>query len=132
VFRSAQGGLGIDDPVGTTIGAIGEGAWFRKGCEVAKERELAVVEADFSPATNLPRKTRLSTFTGRKNECSDAIRRVWSGARPPGAARSGHGMMIEPLVPSMEHAEEADLCAEVAGSRAISSDSFGLLRRRPG
>ena len=39
------------------------------------------------------------------------------------AAGGGHavdmGMMLEPLVPGMEHAEEADLRAEVAG---IASD----------
>ena len=39
------------------------------------------------------------------------------------AARGGHavdmGMMLQPLVPGMEHAEEADLGAEVPG---IASD----------
>src|SRR5258708_26067117 len=39
------------------------------------------------------------------------------------AAGGGHavdmGMMLQPLVPGMEHAEEADLCTEVAG---IASD----------
>ena len=46
------------------------------------------------------------------------------------AARGGHavdvGMMLEALVPGMEHAEEADLCTEVAGIAAISSKVAAL------
>jgi hypothetical protein len=35
------------------------------------------------------------------------------------------GMMLQPLVPGMEHAEEADLRAEVAGILwLVSDDSF--------
>jgi hypothetical protein len=35
-------------------------------------------------------------------------------------------VLLQPLVPGMEHAEEADLRAEVAGSRAISSRMAAL------
>ena len=88
VFRSAEGWLGIDDPVVAEQGSepCGEGSWFRKWREVAVERELAWWKAVFSPATNLPRKTRLSTLTGRKKLWRDGIQWVWSGARPPAAA----------------------------------------------
>jgi hypothetical protein len=45
------------------------------------------------------------------------------------ASSGGHavdmGMMLQPLVPGMEHAEEADLRAEVAGILwLVSDDSF--------
>ncbi len=37
-------------------------------------------------ATNLPRKTRPSTLTGRKKDRREEIQREWSRARPPAAS----------------------------------------------
>ena len=39
----------------------------RKRLQLAGQTQLPATKARFRPATNLPRKTRLSTFTGRKN-----------------------------------------------------------------
>ena len=59
---------GIDDPVMTEQCTQPgcEGSRLGKRREVAVELERARWKALRSPATNLPRKTRLSTFTGRR------------------------------------------------------------------
>ena len=46
MFRSAEGTLGVDDPVVTEEDSEpgGEAAWLSKGCEMAVELELALVE----------------------------------------------------------------------------------------
>ena len=41
------------------------------------------VQNDFNPATNFPRKTRLSALTGKKKRGGDGIHRAWSGDNPP-------------------------------------------------
>jgi hypothetical protein len=58
VFRSAEGRLGIDDPVVTEQRSqpCGEGSWFRKWCEVAVERELVVVEGGLESSDELATK----------------------------------------------------------------------------
>ncbi len=68
VLRSAKGSLGINDPVFPKQSA-------QEGCECllvgqrltrAKEDKLLALKRRWrrNPATNLPRKTRLSTLTG--------------------------------------------------------------------
>ena len=47
------------------------------------ELELMLRKECFSPATNLPRKTRLRTRTGRKKRIEERIQRESSGVRPP-------------------------------------------------
>jgi hypothetical protein len=122
VFRSAEGRLGIDDPVVTEQRSEpgGEGSRFRKWREVTVERELVVEEGGLQAGDELATKDAA--------EHLDRQEERMAGRDPVGvvgseAARGGHavdvGMMLEPLVPGMEHAEEADLRAEVAG---IASD----------
>ena len=84
------------------------------------ELEPAWLKAVLSAATNLPRKTRLSTLTGRKNDrCERDPARV-VGCQTAGGHHAVHmRMMLQTLIPGVEHAEEADLGAEVAG---IASD----------
>ena len=83
-------------------------------------------KAFLSAATNLPRNTRLSTLTGRKKEWWEEIQRAWSGARPPAATHAVNmRMMLQSLIPGMEHAEEADLGSQVTGIAGDLQQSFG-------
>ena len=69
MLGSAEGWLGVDDPV-----LLGEGTQKRSEVPLVAERQTLAVKpklvvaksASESGATNLPRKTRLSTLTGRK------------------------------------------------------------------
>ena len=58
VFRSAEGRLGIDDPVVAEQGSepCGEGPWFRQCCEVTVERELVLVEGGLQSGDELAAK----------------------------------------------------------------------------
>jgi len=70
-------------------------------------------KARFRPAMNLPRNTRLSTFTGRKK----AYRRRTSVCRRARATawitQVDMRMMQKILAPGMKHTQEADLGAEM-------------------
>jgi hypothetical protein len=122
VFRSAEGRLGIDDPVVAEQGSepCGEGPWFYKWREVAIELKLVLVEGGLQSGDELAAKDP-AEHLDREEE--PVARRDPACMVRSEAARGGHavdvGMMLEPLVPGMEHAEEADLRAEVAG---IASD----------
>jgi hypothetical protein len=63
MFRPAEGPLGVDDPV-----VVEERPQLGQRQEVAVELKLPTLEGVAKPATNLPRKTRLSTAMGRKKE----------------------------------------------------------------
>ena len=68
-----------------------------------------------NPATNLPRNTRLSTRTGRKNPVRrrDPPRMV--RRQSAGWNHAMHMRMVQEfLIPGVQHAEEADLRAEVS------------------
>ncbi len=122
VFRSAEGRLGIDDPVVAEQRSqpCGEGPWFRKWREVAIELKLVLVEGGLQSGDELAAKDA-TEHLDREEE--PVARRDPACMVESEAARGGHAvdvrMMLEPLVPGMEHAEEADLRAEVAG---IASD----------
>jgi hypothetical protein len=87
---------------------------------VAKERELALVESRLQSGNKLA--TENSTEHRHRQEERVSRRDPARVVRSKTASR-GHavnmGMMLQPLVPGMEHAEEADLCAEVS---RIASD----------
>jgi hypothetical protein len=84
VFRTAKRWLAVDHPILAEQQAKAgrEDSWFSEGSELAVELKLAVAK---STATNFPRKTRLSTLTGRKKDRREEIQRSCSGARPPAA-----------------------------------------------
>ena len=122
VLRSAEGRLGIDDPVVAEQGSepCGEGSWFRKWREVAIELKLVLVKGGLESGDELATKDPAEHLDWQK----EAVTR-WDPPHVIGseAARGSHavdmGMMLQPLVPGVEHAEEADFRAEVAG---IASD----------
>ena len=68
VFRSAEGRLGIDDPVLPIEPAQedGEALLVVKWHALAEEAQLIAGKEATQSGTNLPRKTRLSTLTGSR------------------------------------------------------------------
>jgi hypothetical protein len=88
MFRSAEGWLGIDDPVVAEEGSApsGKARGSTSGARSPWNSSWLWRKTAFSPSSNLPRKTSLSTSTCRKKLCRDGIQRMWSGARPPAAA----------------------------------------------
>src|SRR5215469_1571821 len=85
VFWSAEWRFGIDHPVLTEQLPQKPMKCLRllQMFEASVKAELLLAEKRFNPATNLPRKTRLSTFTGRKKGYFGWIHREWSGDNPP-------------------------------------------------
>src|ERR1019366_4685303 len=118
VFRVAEGWLGIDDPVVAEQGSepCGEGPWFRQCCEVTVEREFVLVEGGLQSGDELAAKDPAEHLHRQEETMA---RRDPTGVVGSEAASGGHavdmGMKLEALVPGMEHAEEADLRAQVAG-----------------
>ena len=118
VLRSAEGRLGIDDPVVTEQGSEprGEGPRFRQRCEVAVELKLAFMESRPQSGDELAAKDAAEHLDRQEEAVArrDPMGVVGSEASGGGDAVDV-GMMLESLVPGMEHAEETDLRAEVAG-----------------
>jgi hypothetical protein len=53
-------------------------------------------------------------LTGRKKDRREEIQREWSGSETAGGQHAvDMGMMLQSLVPGMQHAEETDLRTEV-------------------
>ena len=116
VLGSAEGTLGVDDPVVTEQDSepCSEAAWFRERCEVAVELQLAFTERRLETGEELAAEDA-SEHLDRKEEGA-------ARADPAGVIRcqsaSGDdavnmGMVLQTLVPGMEHAEEADLRAQM-------------------
>src|SRR5665213_873892 len=118
VFRAAEGWLGIDDPVVAEQGSepCGKGSRFGKRREMAVELKLVLVEGGLQSGDELAAKDAAEhldrqeeTVSRRDPAC------VVGGEAASGGDAVDMGMMLEPLVPGVEHAEESDLRAEVAG-----------------
>ena len=116
MFRSAEGTLGVDDPVVTEEDSEpgGEAAWLDERCEVAVDLELAFLERGLESGDELAAEDA-SEHLDREEEGA-------TGGDPTGvigseAASSDDAVdmrvVLQPLVPGMEHAEEADLGAEM-------------------
>jgi hypothetical protein len=117
VFRSAEGRLGIDDPVVAKQAAqpCGEAGRFGKGGEVAIEREPVLEEGSLQSGEELTTEDPAQYLDGEEERApgSDPVCLVGSKAARGGDAVDMR-MMLEPLVPGMKHAEKADLGTEVA------------------
>ncbi len=117
VFWSAEGPFGVDDPVVAEQDSEpgGEAAWFRERCEMAVELEPAFAERGPETCEELA-----------PEDASEHLHRQEEGAPrtdPAGVIRckptGGDDavdvrMVLQTLVPGVEHAEEADLRAQVA------------------
>jgi len=132
VLGSAEGPLGVDDPVVTEQDSepCGEAAWFRERCEVAVELQLAFAERSLKPGEELaPEDTaehldRKEERTARRDPAG-MIRCKAAGGDDAVNVR----MMLQALVPGVEHAEEADPAPRCRGSRATSSSVAALARK---
>ena len=84
------------------------------------ELECACLKGGLQSGDKLAAEDRAEHFDGKKE---GAARGDPAGAVRSEAAGGHHavdmGMMLQSLIPSMEHAEETDLCTEVTG---IASD----------
>jgi len=91
-----------------------EAAWLGQRCEMAVEMEVAIVERSLQPCEELAAEDAAEHLDGKEERParSDPACVVRSEA-----AGGDHAvdmwMVLEALVPGVEHAEEADLCAEV-------------------
>ena len=117
VIRSAEGPLGIDDPVVAEQESEpgGEGCLRGEGCEVAVELEGACLESVLESGDELAAEDTAEHLDGEEEGAAggDPAGVVWREAAG-GEYAVGMRMMLQPLVPGMEHAEEADLGSEVA------------------
>jgi len=70
ILGASKGRFGVDVPVVSEQGSYpgGEGFGVSGRFQVAVEPQLSLLEVRLRADTNLPRKTRLSTLTGRKKE----------------------------------------------------------------
>lgn len=116
MLRSAEGRLGVDDPVVTKQEPEprGEDEWFSKWREVAVELDLALVEGRLQCGDALAAKDTAENLHWQKERSSrrDPVRVVRSKPASGNDAMD-MGMVQQSLVPCMEHAEEADLRAQV-------------------
>ena len=118
MFRAAEGSLGVDDPVmkeqQPEPGC--EASRFSEWDEMAVELEPAFAERCLEPGNKLTAEDTAEHLDGKKEGGAggDPVGVVWSESA--GSKYTVNmGMMLQTLVPGMEHAEEADLRAEVTG-----------------
>jgi len=104
------------DPLGTGNGSEHGTTWDPGALVVSVKSEFPLRESPLEAGHKLPLNTQLRTFTGRKEGCRNWIRRVWSARQ---TIRRNHavdmGMMLRPLSPGVEHDDEPNQSAEVAG-----------------
>ena len=122
-----KGAFGVDDPVFAEERIRSQAAKsFGVGerCEFSGQLQLATLESRSKSRDELATKDAPEYLDGKKE--------AWVRANPAGViageSAGGNdtvdvGMKLEFLVPGMEHTEEADLRAEMRGSRAISEQS---------
>ncbi len=119
----------------TTQSLAYSGANQREGRRVRQRRQhgrarpaCPASSAARKPARNLPRKTRLSTRTGRKKPGRHDTQRGDASTTPCGIARqaaAGHHamhvrMMVQVLAPGVQHHQHADLAPSRFGLAATS------------
>ena len=116
VLRAAEGSLGIDDPVVTEQDSEpgGEAAWLGERCELAVELELALVERRLETGDELATEDTSEHLDWKEEGSSgrdpDPVIR---GQTSSGDDAVNMGMMLQSLIPGVEHAEEADLRTQV-------------------
>jgi hypothetical protein len=117
MFRSTEGAFGVDNPVVPEEEPEPgrEAAWLGEMREMTMELELAFAESSLQGSDELATE---DTAEHHDREEEGPARRDPVGVVRRKAAGGDHavdmGMMLQPLVPGMEHAEEADLSSKVA------------------
>ncbi len=116
VFRSSEGRLGVDDPVVAEEASEpgSEAARLGERCEMAVELELAFAERGLETGNDLAAEDTAEHLDGQEESSArGGPARMVRRESACGDDAVDMRMMLESLVPGMEHAEEADLCAEV-------------------
>ena len=118
VFRTIEGRLTVDHPVVTEEGAEerSESLRFPEKLEFPVEAQLAVVEGPFESGDKLAAEDSTQHLDGEK----EAIARgdpalVIEGEATGRDHAMDMGMMFQLLIPTVEHPEEADVGAQMAG-----------------
>ena len=116
MFRPAERPLGVDDPVVAKQDPKPscEGARFRKRYEMSVELECTGMKGGLEAGDKLAAEDTAEYFDGKEE---GSVRGDPAGVIRSEAAGGQHavdmGMMLQSLIPGMEHAEETDLRAEV-------------------
>jgi hypothetical protein len=128
LLRAAEGWFAIDDPIVAEElpEKRGESLGLGEQLEIAVEAELAGGEGTLESGDELAAEDTTEHLDGEK----EAI--AWVDPTPVigrEAAGRNHavnmGMMLQLLIPSMEHAEEADFCAEMLRGASDFEQGFG-------
>jgi len=118
MLRSAEGPFGIDNPVVAEQHAQPgcEGAWLCEVRQAAVELEFALVEGVAKSFDELAAEDAAEHADGKEEgaaggDPAGVIRREAAGGNDAVDVR----MKLQALIPAVEHAEEADLGAEMPG-----------------
>src|ERR1700740_495677 len=127
VLRSAEGWFGVDDPIFTEERTQpgGEELGMSERRELSRQVQLMALEGRLQAGDELAAK-----HTPQYGDGKEEARVGWNpvgvitGESAGGNDTVDMGMKLEFLVPSMEHAEEADLGAEMSGVASDFEKSF--------
>ena len=117
MFRAAEGTLGVDDPVVTEQNSKpgGEAAWLGEECEMAMELELAFAARGLQSCDELASEDASKHLDRQEEAAARADPAGVIRCKPSGGDDAVNvRMMLQALVPGMEHAEEGDLRAQVS------------------
>ena len=128
VFGTTEGRLAVDHPVLTEEGTEerSEHFRFRQKLEIPVEAQLAVVEGPLESGDKLATEDSTQHLDGEKEAIARGDPAPVIGGETAGRNHTMHmGMMLQFLTPGMEHAEEADFGAEMAGIAGDFEQRFG-------
>ena len=118
VLWAAEGALRIDHPNrdGIMAEVSGERLGLSEEGEISVEAELAIGNSSLERRHELAAKDPAQHFDGKEEEVTGFDPARVTGRQPAGRNHAMRvRMMFQFLVLGMEHAEEADLCAEMPG-----------------
>ena len=118
VLGTTEGRFAVDHPVLTEKGAkeSSESLRFREKLEVPVEAELAVVEGSFESGDKLTAENTPQHLSGEEEAIAGVDPALVIGGEAAGRDHAMEmGMMFQLLIPTVEHAEEADFGAQMAG-----------------
>ncbi len=117
MLGSAEGPLGVNHPVVTEQDSEpgSEAAWFGKRCEVAVELELAFAERRLEAGEELAAEDTAEHLDRQEERTTRRYPAGMIRCEPAGGDHAVNmRMVLQALVPGVEHAEEADFRAQVS------------------
>ena len=128
VFGATEGRFAVDDPVLAEKGAkeSSESLRLREKLEVPVEAELAFGEGPFESGDKLATEDSTQHLHREKEAIAGLDPALVIGGEAAGWDHAmDMGMMFQLLIPTMEHAEEADFGAQMAGITRHFEQRFG-------